>query len=420
VSRWKGWLTVLAGAAVIGAAVSAHAAEPATPARTELTEITVLHGSRSGYLPVHISALTRLSFEMRPERNPTVHIEGGGPGNGVVVRTDVAIAHPPKQPARDPGVGAFLFRPGPQVFCHDACPKPRDVLFPFALGGVSPVADGVALPPGDYRLYLIAGNPDARVTLRLANLPPGTQELIPTHDIRAELAAAPRLDPFRMQSEHASFGRDVKPQSEALVFDAMGVYGLQSDISQTETCIYEGGAPGTPLDYEHQCPGGASAGFTSVYLNLDRPVDRGLFVPYAWIPVVPPGTYGMGDVYTSAIPIESAGVVNGWFEYGPPPTAATTAVPSELRLLSRRVTVRSGHVGLRLRCDGAQACRARLRVIPGGRAVTVSVPAGRAASVRLRLPGAVGAALRRQRARTIRVEVRDADGSVRVVRVKAA
>jgi hypothetical protein len=337
-------------------------AQAQTETRPELTAVTVLHGSHSGYLPVHIGTPTRMSLEIEAKKNPNVHIEGGGPVTGVVLRQDVAIAHPPKfWPGQDPGLGAVIIRPNPAIFCSGACESAADALLGMPLGDFS--SFDVKLPPGDYRLYLIATSPDARVTLTLPNLPSGQQDLTPAHDLRSDFAALDRRDPLTGENQHAVFGRDLKPPADALMLNLEGHYLKSHVVTDSQSCFYEGGAPGLPTDYDMGCLVTASgAEFTNVVVWPQR------LAQFSWgvYAGIPPGTYGWGNALSTVSPVESVGALNGWIEYGPPPEAPAAA-PLVTPTIKTKRTAKRCRAARARRAKGARA-RACRKTTHGARA----------------------------------------------------
>lgn len=131
--------------------------------RQELAGTTQIQGSRTSYVEVKVprpaSLSTKVSLGRSSGPNPDVSIQGKGPFVGVVLVPDPLPADP---------AGAALVAGRFSTCSGPACPSGRGPINYISSGPEK--KGGHEIPAGDYRLYLIADEGSASVTLRLDGL----------------------------------------------------------------------------------------------------------------------------------------------------------------------------------------------------------------------------------------------------------
>jgi len=264
------------------------AVQQAAPA--ELCGVTTLTASTSRVIVV---TLTEQVETVKPFTNPlgaggAFEVEGEGPFVGLVLTEDL--------PARD---GRFII-----AGRLSRKPSPEDVFHAFG-GPRHPDWDGT-LPPGQYRLYILASGSPVTVTLKFPELE-GSAELTPTAPNRFDVR---ELEPRIWEETDRlvyTAGEDGELHTNGVLFQSIWFRAEDHVAGDHGTCYYDGPAP-EPYAYTPEC-GGRYGPYVSVPPGSEgfpggRHVTRGL----------PPGTYGQGAWYTSVSEVQEVGAVVFWLD----------------------------------------------------------------------------------------------------------
>ena len=239
----------LAGALAISLAVLAMApvaargnAAAAGP-RAEMRRVTIISGTRSGYVPVKLPVPARVDARVRtasrPGPNPNVRVSGEGLFTGILLLQD------PPDPRSDLET---LFLAGRFRKCADGCGVLNDVDAPLQREGT------LRLPAGNYRLYLLTDGHKARVALTLTGLS-GTARVTPTvhtsFDVKApQMSVSPTPAGF-----HYSWGAHYRKAAGRGI--ALGAYWGRTNAYTGRldgVCSYRGSAPfDDSLSYSSMC-----------------------------------------------------------------------------------------------------------------------------------------------------------------------
>lgn len=263
--------------------------QPAEP--VELCGLTIIRASTSQVIRV---TLTEQVDTSKPGINPlgadgAFEVEGEGPFTGVVLTEDL--------PARD----------GRLVIAGRAFRKPQPVNVFSTMGGARhPNFEGT-LPPGQYRLYILASGSPVTVKLKFPELP-GRIELTPTTPNRFDVRS---LQP-RIWEEGERYlysaGADGELHTNGLLFQSIWFKTSNHIAGDHGTCYYDGPAP-EPYPYTPACGGSYGGPHVSVPPGSEGyPGGRSLYRGY------PPGTYGQGAWYVSASEVQEVGAVVFWLD----------------------------------------------------------------------------------------------------------
>jgi hypothetical protein len=265
---------------------------PAEPA--ELCGVTTVKASTSSVIRV---TLTRKVDVTKPFTNPlgpdgTFKVEGEGPFVGLVLTEDI--------PARD----------GRLVIAGSVLSGPsRDGVF-GTMGGPRHLDWDGSLPPGQYRLYVLASGSPVTVTLKFPELE-GSVELTPTTPNRFDVRA---LEPRIWEADRKvySAGEDGQLHTNGLLFQSFWYTSPDYVVGDGGTCYYDEPSP-EPYAYMPGCP--TAGGFRSgPYLDTEPVSSSGWGGGGGLVRGYPPGTYGQGAWYVTADEVTDAGSVMFWLD----------------------------------------------------------------------------------------------------------
>ena len=407
-----GHLLALAAAGVLLSAPAVAA--PALP------RVTTITGDHSGYAEVELTQ----PLEAFGEEAPTVTFEGGGRLIGVVIRA-----------------------------LPDRWGNGSPLLEIYRLAGVGEFSNArsgsdMILPAGRYRLYLIAEQPGA-AKIEFGALPEGELALRPEVETPQRSGAIS----VRTAGDVVKFSERVSLWGGGVIF--MTVRPTPGLGTQLELCNYwpqEEDEAGERA-YDPGCPGGSSGykmavasegagafsfsapnhewlegigGNVTTLRGSPGPVETYLFTasyeiarpasaadppstPPTWEGGPPPSYPGPDTPTTEEAPpsspppapSESAPTTGPCSaEACSPPSHQYTLTPTPKErgtasLASRRVTARGRRGRIRLRCSSVGPCRGRVGFLRG-RETRFRISAGQSATLRIRIPRAMGRRLRQR------------------------
>lgn len=283
-----------------GAVASNNRAHAAPARRTDLAGVTNLTGSRTAFVDVRVPRIARLGEPLAPSRAGSVRVQGGGRFAGFAL---VRAGLPKDGPVLVGGRFGFLdrqgFRPGAALVASLAGPQ-----------------DGLdfILPPGNYRLYLLADGKPAKVTLRLSGLS-GTATIAPTRPaplvVQGGTSPLDPQAPVGLRNVYAD-GGDLRINRPTINFTT---FGMRHDVhteSTYTTCIHTQ-KPAGPSPYAPGCPtlgGGTSVLFPQVI--SDEYVEPNQ-LRAAWGGLLATGGHlGVGGNLITATPAEDAAYGQVW------------------------------------------------------------------------------------------------------------
>lgn len=297
----------MASAFVYGPVVTAEArAED----RVTLAGRNVITGSRTAHVPVRVPRPTTIDVRESLRRaggpNPSIAVKGNGPFVGIVLTQDEPDEADPLLVA-----GRFHECAGP------ACPRgraPINHVYPAAgeeIGG-SKTPPNLRVPAGDYRLYLIADEGPAQVTVRLSGLP-GTRLVAP----RVEAPGITRRPEVRKDintgGAYYGAGWDFMGGRNG-IWVGMLQFRSENYAGEYGACRYKGPAPPPEqIAYGVQCGAltatpigdGARVDVAAGDADTDRFTLKAMF---SWdgssLPPNPRGHYGAGLWYRSSVPVQ--------------------------------------------------------------------------------------------------------------------
>jgi hypothetical protein len=289
------------------------------------------------------------------------------------------------------------------------------------------LAGWVELPPGRYRLFVVAAGGPGTLRATLPGLA-GSAQFVPP--VPGSYEAGPL--PVRTQPSPSELivGRSAVLEADGLVFARLLLDEPQEAVKTLQACYYPGGEPAEFGDrvYGPACPGSVPtvpsvANRTFALHTLIGPAAAGPYglggnarvsqgVPglstlAAWIPF-PLDTPGQeGDTpQPGPGPGQDASTPRGG-DGSPPPGgpgsgspdgSGSPALGAGVASLARpRIGVRRGRARVPLQCAGAVACRGTVEIAGASRSVPFQLAAGKNAAVSVRLKKAVARRLARKR-----------------------
>lgn len=239
--------------------------------RTELTATTVVSGSRTASIQVHLSHDARINADdpmrRRGGANPGIRIDGPGRYAGVIlVRDDW-----------EGGVHPWdFFVAGRWGLCEEAGCEPGARVVNDVRGLERDRRDRAILPAGDYTLHIVADDAPVTVTLTLVGAPRGRTVVHPTGAPMVDFDA-PAADPTDVNAGSNVHSAGASFEAGRIGFSAslMYVRAKQAlDPFSGGVCqIDSPGGPPEPFGYGPHCFALTRAGLGPGFYLLNRSIN---------------------------------------------------------------------------------------------------------------------------------------------------